>query len=117
MSVFLDSGSGKWFNTLEELKAFQKRGASGSSISIKTQQEVGPKKEEATEPIIEKDPEIEAKEEKPDIEYSIETGVIINLTPEEMKEELRNSGMDARAYSRKSDEDLAEFYYKFKNRK
>lgn len=113
MSVFLDPGSGKWFDTLEELKAFQNGGAKGSPVSYKEKPKevVEPKKEVKEDPVVE---EAAEETEKEEIDYS--DGITVNLTPDEMREELKNAGVDARSFAKKSDEDLAKFYYNFKNR-
>lgn len=109
MSVYLDVKTKRQFNTLAELKAFQRGETSVSPEPSK--EEKKPVKQEVKKETVKE----EVKDESP-VSYESTGAISISLSEDEMKDELRSMGYDARSYARKTGEDLAEFFYKAKNR-
>lgn len=116
MSVFLDLKTGKMFNTLAELKAFQrKQGEVKASPSLLVANSVEEVKE------IPKEEPKEPKEETDQLAEMVhfdsikgEAEVKINLTREEMVDVLRANGFDGRTTgARVTDEAIAETYMNF----
>jgi len=119
MSVFLDIGTGKMFDTLAELKAFQR-----SKGEVKTSPSFLPKEqtnsvEEVKEPVkkeikkeIKEEPTLEVGEIKKEKDETI-SEIKVNVPRREMIRALREKGVDGRSLrSTATDEAVAEMYIK-----
>lgn len=117
MSVFLDVGTGKMFDTLAELKAFQRsKGEATASPSFLPKEQTNSVEEVET---VEQKPEIE--EEDSEVEFegiregymkkSSRAEITVKKSRAEMVEELKGKGVDGRTLGgRASDEHIAEMY-------
>jgi len=115
MSVFLDIGTGKMFDTLAELKAFQRsKGEVLTSPSFLPKEQTN-SVEEVKEPVkkeIKEEPILEVGEIKKEKDETI-SEIKVNVPRREMIRALREKGVDGRSLrSTATDEAVAEMYIK-----
>ena len=123
MSRYIDNQSGQWFDTLAELKVFQRGEVKPSpqvvskvvpetNSDVEVEPEVKETKEVSHEQKVqeEKETEVEGKLEASNDKISF------NLSSEEMRQQLKEAGVDGRTL-RKSDEDLAKLYVEVFNKR
>jgi len=121
--AFLDIASKRWFNTLAELKSFQRGEKTPPSPPIEKEVEKVPVPEPVVEePIVETVVETVEEEEEDTVEMvdvesddegNISTDVKLNMTRNEICEKLESFGVDRRSFNRKGDAALARMYLKY----
>lgn len=117
MSVYLDVATGKWFDTLPELKAFQRGEGKPSPLNFDTQVREEVVKEEVKQEQEGKvDVENEAQEEAVFEQAEAPGEIKIKLSRKEMEDKLLEWGVDGRSVKRRSDERLAQLYWEWVNR-
>ena len=124
MSRYIDNSSGRWFDTLAELKAFQRGEASVSPQVVSKPKKAETRSDVEEEPKVKVTKEVsneqEVQEEKEtEVERKLEASdnkISFNLSSEEMRKQLKEAGIDGRTL-RRSDEELAKLYVEFFNKR
>ena len=120
MSRYIDNQSGQWFDTLAELKAFQRGEVKPSPQVVSkvipetnSDVEVEPEVNETKE--VSNEQEVQKEEEETEVDSKLaftDEKISFNLSPDEMRKQLKDAGIDGRTL-RRSDEDLAKLYVEF----
>lgn len=109
MSVYLDNASGKFFNTLSELKAFQRQRENQGEV--KTSPSFLPEQNTNSEKEVEKLENPEIEEDVEDIQETQE-GDIRYPSRNKMVEKLKDMGFDGRTVRKDTSIEDIKFMYR-----
>ena len=110
MSTYYDIKTGKWFDTLADLKAFQRGEDTASPRSVSKGKVEPPSEEEPVEEQETPDEVDQANEEEPVMEVKESGEISIRLSKDEMEAALREAGVDGRSLRYKDETALAHMY-------